>query len=84
MARRTRSHAQHSNLPPPSADPVQEQGGQQDLNNLYAKEVPEHRPGKEPMVVEANDDANLGGLTRRTKRLEDMIGAVQTTVNQLN
>ena len=84
MARRTRCHAQHSNLPPPSADPVQEQGGQQDLNNLYAEEVPEHHPGKEPMVVDADDDANLRELMHRTERLKDMIGAIQTMVNQLN
>ena len=84
MARKTRSHAQHSDLPPPSADPVQKPGGQQDLNNLHAEEVQEHRPGKEQMVVEANDGANLRELTCCTERLEDVIGAVQTTVNQLN
>ena len=84
MVRRTRSHAQHSDLPPPSVDPIQEQGGQQDLNNLHVEEAPEHRPRKEPMVIEADDSANLGELTRRTERLVDMIEAVQTTVNQLN
>ena len=36
------------------------------------------------MVVGVDDDANLGELTRRTERLKDMIGAVQSTVNQLN
>ena len=36
------------------------------------------------MVVEANDDANLGELTHRTEWLVDVIGAVQSTVNQLN
>ena len=36
------------------------------------------------MTVAVNDDANLGELTRRTKWLEDVIGAVQMTVNQLN
>ena len=76
MARRTRSHIQHSDLPPATVDPVQEQGGQQDLNNLHAEEVPEHRPGKEPMAVTADNDANLGQLTRRTELLEDVIGAV--------
>ena len=39
---------------------------------------------KKSMVVDADDNANLGELTRRTERLEDVIGAVQTTVNQLN
>ena len=84
MAKRTRSYAQHSDLPPPSVDPIQEQGGQQDLNNLYAEEVSKHRPGKEPMTVEVDDGANLGELTRCTERLEDVIGAVQTMVIQLN
>ena len=84
MARRTRSHTQQYDLPPPSTDPVQEQGSQQDLNNLHAEEILEHRPGKEPMAVEADDGANLGKLTRRTERLEDVIGAVQTMINQLN
>ena len=36
------------------------------------------------MVVEANNDANLGELTHRTEWLVDVIGAVQSTVNQLN
>ena len=36
------------------------------------------------MTVEANDGANLGELTRHTGRLEDLIGVVQTMVNQLN
>ena len=36
------------------------------------------------MVVEADDGANLGELMRRTERLENVIGVVQTTVNQLN
>ena len=62
MARRTKSNAWHSDLPAPSADPVQEQGGQQDLNNLHAEEFLEYRPRKEPMVVEADDGANLGEL----------------------
>ena len=84
MARRTRSHAQHFDAPPAATDPVQEQGGQQDLNNLDTEEVLEHRPGKEPMIVVADEDANLGELTRRIERLEDVIGAIQTTVNQLN
>ena len=78
------SHAQHSDVQPAIADLIQEQGGQQDLNNLHAEEVPEHRPGKELMTVAADDNANLGELTRRTERPEDMIGAVQTIVNQLN
>ena len=84
MTRRTRSHVQQSDLSPAAPDPVQEQGDQQDLNNLHAEEVPEHRPGKEPMVVATNDDANLEELTHHTKWLEDVIGAVQTIVNQLN
>ena len=84
MARRTRSHAQHSDLPLASTDPIQEQGKQQDLNNLHAEEVLEHHPGKEPMVVDVDDNANLGELTHHTERLEDVIGAVQMTVNQLN
>ena len=84
MARRTKSQAQHFDLPPPSTDPVQEQSGHQDLNNLHAEEVPEHRPGKQPMVIDPNDNCNLGELTYRTELLEDMIGAVQMTVNQLN
>ena len=78
------SHAQHSNLPPLSVDPIQEQGCQPDLNEHLAKEASEHRPGKEPMIVEADDGINLWELTRRTERLEDVIGAVQTTINQLN
>ena len=36
------------------------------------------------MVVIADEDVNLRQLTRRTELLEDMIGVVQTTVNQLN
>ena len=84
MARRTRSHGKHSDLPPVFVDTIQEQGGQQDPNNLYVEEVPEHRLGKEPMVVDADGDANLGELTCHTERLEDVIRAVQTTVNQLN
>ena len=70
MTRRTRSHVQHSDLRPAATDPVQEQGGQQDLNNLHAEEVLEHPAGKEPMVVVTDDDANLGELTCRTERLE--------------
>ena len=84
MAGRTRSHAQHSDLPPLSSDLVQEQGGQQDLNNLHAEEVLKHHPGKESMAVEADNDANLGELTRHTEQLEDVIRAVQTMINQLN
>ena len=84
MARKTRSHTQHSDLPPPSPNPVQEQGGQQDLNDHHAEEVLEHRLGKEPMTIEADDGANLGELTSRTEQLEDVIRVVQTTVNQLN
>ena len=84
MARRTRSHAQHFDLPPAAVNPFQEQGGQQDLNSLHAEEVPEHRPGKDSMIVAADDDANLGELTRRTERLKDVIRAIQMTVNQLN
>ena len=80
MAGRTRSHAQHSDLPPPPADPTPKQGRQPDLNNHHAKEVPEHRRGKEPMITEADDDTNLGELTRRTKLLKDVIGAIQTTI----
>ena len=36
------------------------------------------------MITEANDDTNLLELMRRIERLEDMIGAIHTTVNQLN
>ena len=36
------------------------------------------------MVVAADEDANLGQFTRRIEWLEDMIGVVQTMVNQLN
>ena len=36
------------------------------------------------MIIETDDDTNLGELARRTERLEDMIGAIQTMVNQLN
>ena len=36
------------------------------------------------MITEVDDDTNLGELERRTKLLEDVIGAVQTMVNQLN
>ena len=71
-------------MPPVAIDPVPEQGSQQDLNNLHAEEVPEHRPGKELMTVAVDNDANLGELTRRTERLEDVIRAVQMTINQLN
>ena len=76
MVGRTRSHAQHSDLPPSSADPVQEQSGQQDLNNLHVEEVFEYRPGKELIAVDADDDANLGELMRSIERLEDVIGAI--------
>ena len=79
MERRTRSHTQHSDLPPPSANPIQEQGNQQDLNSLHTEEV----HGKEPMAI-ADDGANLGELTRHAKLLEEVIGAVQSTINQLN
>ena len=48
------------------------------------EEVPEHRPGKKPMTVAADNGIDLGELTRRTERMEDVIGAVQTTINQLN
>ena len=84
MARKTRYHAQNSDLPPPSIDPIQEQGVQPDLNDHNAEEVLEHRPRKEPMITEADNDTNLGELTRYNERLEDVIGATQTTVNQLN
>ena len=84
MTRRTRFPAQHSDLPLASVDLVQEQGGQQDLNNLHAEEVPKHRPRKELMAINVDDNANLEELTRCTERLEDVIGAVQTMVNQLN
>ena len=76
MARKTRSHTQHSDLTLAAADPVQEQGGQQDLNNLHAEEVPEHHPGKELITIAANDNANLGELTCRTVRLKDVIGVI--------
>ena len=36
------------------------------------------------MITEADDDTNLGELTRHTEQLEDVIEAVQTMVNQLN
>ena len=36
------------------------------------------------MITEADDGTNLGELTHCTDQLEDVIGAVQTTVNQLN
>ena len=36
------------------------------------------------MITEVDDKTNLGDLTCRTERLEDVIKAVQTTVNQLN
>ena len=84
MTRRTRSQAQHSDLPPPPADPTQEQGRQSDLNDNHAEDVPEHRLGKEPMIIEADNGTNLGDLTCCTEQLEDVIGVVQTTVNQLN
>ena len=76
MARRTKSHAQHSDAPPAKAYPVQEQGGQQDLNNLRAEGVPEHHLGKKSINVAADDDVNLGELTGCTKWLEDVIGAI--------
>ena len=63
MAKRTRPHAQQSDLPPLFVDPIYEQGGKHDLNNLHAEEVLEYRLGKEPMVINANDSANLGDLT---------------------
>ena len=53
------------------------------MNDLHMEELPEHRLGNEPMIIPDNG-INLGDLTRRTERVEDMIGAVQTTVNQLN
>ena len=84
MARRTRSQAQHFGLPPPPADPTQEHDGQPNLNNNCAEEVQEHCPGKKLMITEADDNTNLEELTRRINRLEDMIGTVQTTINQLN
>ena len=84
MTKRPRSHAQHFDLPPPSIDLIQEQGGQLDLNDHRAKEASEHRPRKEPVIVEADDGTNLRELTRRIEWLEDVIGAVQITVNQLN
>ena len=84
MARKTRFYAQYSNLPPPSTEPIQEQGSQLDLNDYPAEEVLEHRPGKEPMTIKVDDGTNLGELTRRTERLGDVIGAVQRTINQLN
>ena len=70
MARRTRPEAPHSDLP--------------DLNDNHANEVPKHCLGKEQMIIEADDDTNLGEFTRQTERLEDVIEAVQITVNQLN
>ena len=82
MARRTKYQVQHSDLPPSSSDPIQEQGDQPNLNDHHAEEASKHRHGKDPMIVEANDGTNL--LTRCTERLEDVISAVQTTVNQLN
>ena len=54
------------------------------MNDHHAEEVSEHYPGKEPMIFEADDGANLGELTHHTELLEDVIEAVQTTVNQLN
>ena len=36
------------------------------------------------MITEADDNTNLGELKRRTEQLEDVIGAVQMMVNQLN
>ena len=60
MARRTRSQAPYSDLPPPSADPTKEQGRQADINDNRAKEVPEHCPRKEPMITEVDEDTNLG------------------------
>ena len=36
------------------------------------------------MAVDADGDANLRKLTRRAKRLEDVIRAIQTSINQLN
>ena len=84
MARRTRSHTQHSDLPPLSVDPIPEQGSQPDLNDHHAEEALKHCPGKKLMIVEANDGTNLGELKCRTERLENVIGAIQTTINQLN
>ena len=84
MARRTRSHTQHSDAPPPAAEPVPKQGGQQDVNKLHVEEVPEHRLGKESMTVAADNGIDLGEIMRRIERMEDVIGAIQTTVNQLN
>ena len=65
-------------------EPIPEQGGQQDMNNLHMEEIPEHRLGKEPMAIVDDGDANLGEPTHRTERLEDVIRAVQMTVNLLN
>ena len=84
MTRRTKSYAQHSDAPPLAAEPIPEQGGQQDMNNLHMEEVPEHRPGKELMIVAADNGIDLGELTHRTEQMEDVIGAIQMTVNQLN
>ena len=82
MTRRTRSHAQHSDAPPPATEPIPGQGGQQDVNNLHVEEVPEHCPGKEPMTVALDNGFDLGDLMRRTERVEDVIGVVQTMVKE--
>ena len=46
------------------------------MYKLHAEEVLEHRLGKEPMVVKADDGAKLGELTRYIEQLKDVIGAV--------
>ena len=84
MTRRTKSHAQHSDAPPPTAEPIHEQGSQQDMNDLHMKELPKHRLRKEPMTIVPDNGIDLGDLTRRTEWVEDVIGVVQTTINQLN
>ena len=48
------------------------------------EELPEHRPGKEPMTFVPDNGIDLGDITRHTERVEDMIGAVQSIVDQLN
>ena len=84
MTRRTRSHAQHSDALPPTAEPISEQGGHQNMNDLHMGDLPEHRPGKKPMTFVPDNGIDLGDITRRTERVEDMIEAFQSTVNQLN
>ena len=84
MTRRTRSHAQYSDAPPPIIEPIPKQGGHQNVNDLRMEELPEHRPGKEPMTFVPDNGIDLGDIARRTERVEDMIETVQSTVNQLN